>query len=189
MPSHSRYHGEKRVRGIILFDVLVSSAILSIAILSTLTMIPSTAKLEANIAARERASAYLAQTWEEVYASSVHDGFARYNDLSDDDPDGPGTAIRSAFDVPGFDPVEAGGQVARIEFPTYVGDSESGVLVDETEVDEGLGMPRDLNGDGTLSPDVPLEEIKILPARIVLEWRGVGGRQRLEAIVIMGGGS
>jgi hypothetical protein len=177
------------MRGVALFDVLVSVSVLSIAILGLLTTIPGTANLEANIAARERVFTYLSQTWEELYSSSVHDGFARYNDLDDDDPEGPGTAIGSSFDVPEYEPVEPGGRVARIEFPPYVVDSDAGVLVDETRVDKGLGMPRDLNGDGVLSPTVPLEEIRILPARIVMEWRGAGGRQRVEAIVILGGGS
>lgn len=90
--------------------------------------------------------------------------FALYNDDPADDPGGPGTAPGSGFDVPGLVAPPGSATVGRVQFPS------PGPALRESADDEGLGMPRDLDGDGQVDGNDHSGDYIILPVRIRLEW-------------------
>jgi hypothetical protein len=91
----------------------------------------------------------------------------------------------AGFEVAGLDPRDgdADGLCGRIEFPTL--DVGAGPELREDVGDPGLGMPRDLDGDGVWPEAGPIADYVVLPVRVVVEWRGVSGdRQvRLETML------
>ena len=51
----------------------------------------------------------------------------------------------------------------------------------EDVADAGLGMPRDLDGDGFVEPGVNVAgEYVVLPVRVLIEWRGVSGDRSVQ---------
>jgi len=50
----------------------------------------------------------------------------------------------------------------------------------EDVVDNALGMPRDLNGDGVVDTNDHSLDYRLLPVRIRFDWTGKGGRSTLE---------
>lgn len=130
--------------------------------------------------------------------------FALYNPDDLDDPGGPATAPGSTFVVPGLEPVEgAGGQHGTIEMPLMLveipppppeeegeegrGGEGGGELaaaestfewqLREDFVDEELGMPRDLNGDNVIDAEDHSEDYVVLPVRVRMSWKGLGGNR------------
>ena len=107
--------------------------------------------------------------------------YIRFNSDSEDDPDEgekPGSSFEVAsLQVRGDDP---DGLVGRIEFP----EEAPGILV-ESITDESLGMPMDLNGDGQIDDENRSEDFQLLPVRIIIEWQGMEGLERLEYHTIL----
>lgn len=177
----------EKSRGVILYDVLIGTAVLGIAVMGVLATIPSTNQLEHNLSARETGHAELQQVWEDLYSLGAAEAFARYNAYDSDDPDGPGTAEGPTFNVHGLSPLTSHPAVGRIEFPPHTQLVPGGpIYIAENTVDEVLGMPRDLDGDGTVSSGVEASRIGLLPARIVMEWQGAGGEQVLQGVLFLG---
>jgi hypothetical protein len=59
---------------------------------------------------------------------------------------------------------------ASIEFP-----GNTGAVLREDAVDAELGMPRDLDGDGTVDTDDHAGDYLVLPVRVRVTWDGVSG--------------
>jgi type II secretory pathway pseudopilin PulG len=107
--------------------------------------------------------------------------FALYNDDPNDDPDGPGTAPGPGFAVEGLSPVEGDpdGLVGEVVFPTVSG--AGGGLELREDLDEPLlGMPRDLDGDGSVDDDDHSGDYRILPVCVRLRWSVGSGERTLE---------
>ena len=106
--------------------------------------------------------------------------FRLYNDYPDDDPDEPGTAPGAGFAVAGLDPTDddADGLVGEIRFPTLPG--VAGPELREDVVDEALGMPRDLDGDGLPGAGDKKGTYRLLPVEVTLRWKGKTGVRSLQ---------
>lgn len=96
--------------------------------------------------------------------------FALYNDTPLDDPGGVGTAPGSCFSVADLAPTSAGACTGRITFPTFKSQLREDI------VDENLGTPRDLNGDGVVDEADHAADFIILPVRVTLEWAPQAGK-------------
>ncbi|HEX6885421.1 MAG TPA: prepilin-type N-terminal cleavage/methylation domain-containing protein [Planctomycetota bacterium] len=107
--------------------------------------------------------------------------FRLYNDYPDDDPNGPGTAPGAGFAVAGLEPTDddPDGLVGEIRFPTVPG--PAGPQLREDVVDDALGMPRDLDGDG-LPPDAldKKDTYRLLPVELTLRWKGKTGVRSIQ---------
>lgn len=117
-------------------------------------------------------------TIETVQMTTFSQIFATYNESAADDPDGPGTAPGSAFEVAGLTVRggDADGMAGRIVFPVIVADPPE--VLRETAVDPRLGMPRDLTGEGLLDGDDHALDYRLLPVLVVVEWTSAAGSDR-----------
>ena len=98
-----------------------------------------------------------------------------YNEDPADDPDGAGTAQGRRFAVVNLEPQPGQTFVGTVLMPF----NEAGELR-EDHVDEMLGMPRDLNGDGVIDSENHIDDFIVLPIGVRLEWNGAIGDRTLE---------
>lgn len=106
--------------------------------------------------------------------------FVRYNADPNDDPGSPGSAPGNGFAVGGLDALDLDpdGLVGEIIFPTVT--VAGGIELREDVLDESLGMPRDLDGDGSLDGDDHSRDYRILPVAVRLRWNGFSGERAME---------
>ncbi len=117
---------------------------------------------------------------EKMQATPFASVYATYNANPADDPGGAGTAPGAAFAVPGMthQDNDADGLVGDIVFPEV---TVGGVTtLSESVVDARWGMPRDLDGDGVITARALPGAYMILPVRVRIYWRGVGGNRSIE---------
>lgn len=123
-------------------------------------------------------------TLEQIKGEVFSEAFVRFNRDTTDDP-ALGSSPGAAFAVPGLNvrPNDPDGMVGEIIFP---GD---GFVIREDFVDRGLGMPRDLTGDGPWDNlDHDETDVIVLPVRVRIEWRGRSGDQVLDLVTTLGEG-
>ena len=111
---------------------------------------------------------------EEIHGEEFRQAFFAYNAAAGDYAGG-GVEFGPGFPVQGLDllPGDADGLAGRIEFPTTLDGGGVELLVENIN-DPGLGMPRDLDGDGIDADDHSLD-YELLPVRVIVEWNGVRG--------------
>lgn len=155
-------------QGMTVIELLVTMTILATALHMTAAALINTGRVEPKQREASLALDAARDLSELLRSEDPARLFARYNDDPDDDPDGPGTAPGGHFAVKGLDPREddADGFVGRVEFPTL------GSELREDLEDRDLGLPRDLDLDGTIDDLDHGTNYRVLPYRLVLEWRG-----------------
>jgi len=159
--------------GFTVVEVTLAAGVLVIGVLGMAASMASSLKLvEVN---RETVQAHEAarQTIEAMQATTFEDIVASYNSDTADDPNGPGTAPGSQFAIPGLNAPGASVGLIRLPIP------EGADYLSEALVDPDLGMPRDLNGDGVITPGPMPGNYLVLPVRVETAWQGVGGVRRL----------
>lgn len=166
--------------GFTIVEVMVAVTVLVIAVVGIVgSMLSSMALNRVN---RETAIAQQAarRVMEEVSGVPFRDAFVMYNTLAGDDAGSELPERGPGFVVNGLDVqlADADGMCGRIEFPV-VDDGMGSVRLREDVVDGGLGMPADLNGDGDAVDDVT-PDYRLLPVRVLVEWRGVSGNRSIE---------
>lgn len=170
--------------GFTLVEVALSTAVLVVAVLATLGSITASALLVEST--RETTGATLgAQAMVEALRSvPLEEVFASFNDTPLDDPGGPGTAPGGGFVVGRLAPCagDPDGLPGRIVLPVGARPDE----LREDHVDPGLGMPRDLNGDGTIDGAPHESDYRVLPVRVRVEWAGAGGARVVEVETVLG---
>ncbi len=121
---------------------------------------------------------------EQLRATPHDEVFATYDADPVNDPNGPGTAPGSHFDVEGLSAQEgdADGRVGRIVLPVI------GSELREDLVDAALGFPRDINGDGVVDNLDHSTDYTLLPLAIELAWQA-NGRDRTETFYLVLGDS
>lgn len=177
MRSHMLLRSRRRTHsGFTLVEMAVVMAILTVAIAMLAQTLAAASRLEP-IAEESTLAAEAARTqFERMRAVPTSELVARYDADPSNDPLGPGTAPGATFSVEGLAALSAAGVVGRIEFPTVVG------VVSEESDDLELGMPRDLDGDGTVEAGDRASDWVILPVRIRLEWASQTGRGERRSI-------
>jgi prepilin-type N-terminal cleavage/methylation domain-containing protein len=179
--ARARRRRERLPEGFTLVELIVAVVVLAIAIGGISSSMVSSMALNrvngetaiAQQAARGALEALGGVPFDEIWAV--------YNaDPADDG--GLSLAARGPnFAVPGLDPQDADidGMCGRIEFPAvWVG---VGQELREDVVDAGLGVPRDLDGDGAWPEAVNVAPgYVLLPVRVWVEWRGVSGDRSVQ---------
>jgi type II secretory pathway pseudopilin PulG len=133
--------------------------------------------------------------------------FRDFNEDPKDDPGGNATGPGRYFDVPGLEPLDdaPGGKVGHVVFPSMAvqvaapsggGGKKGGVTVGAPPVtqyqlredvdDEGLGMPRDLNGNNVIDTANHSSDYLVLPVRVRIEWKSNTGARKFEIVTQLG---
>lgn len=153
--------------GFSLVEMMLVMVVLTVAVSMLSGLVASTASMGPlqlqNALASEAARAQL----ELMRTEPPGRVFALFNDIPGDDPEGPGTAPGSSFFVPGLSSRldDADGLCGRVRFPTLEG------RLNESVADASLGMPRDLDFDGTLETQPVDTTYRILPIEVLIEWQ------------------
>jgi prepilin-type N-terminal cleavage/methylation domain-containing protein len=156
-------------RGFSLVEVVLVLAILSVSASMYAQTVASSRRLDPigleNAIAAEAARIAI----ERLRAQPVEDLLALYDADPANDPGGPGTAPGPFFEVAGLAPLADGGPVGRYEFPLVDGELR------EDAVDDLLGLPRDLDGDGAVDGQDHRDDWLLLPFRVRIVWTPQGG--------------
>lgn len=164
-------------RGFTLVELAVVVAILCVSVaLFAQTMLAS-ANMDP-VAEETRIAAEAARIeLEEMRALPFAQIFPSYDESAANDPGGAGSAPGAWFAVPGLVPPPGATAVGHVSFPV------AGGLLVENIVDDDLGLPRDLNGDGLVDALDHSGDAIVLPVRVVLEWSSKSGRQGKRRLV------
>jgi hypothetical protein len=179
-----RGRARRRTRaGLTILEVVIGVALLVTGVLGYLHVVAEAmATAEAN-AERALATEAARQRIEEMKSRPLGQVLALFDDDPANDPGGAGTAPGGTFTVPGLaartDAVD--GAVGRTLFPL------AGAALREDIVDLGLGMPRDLDGDGVVDALDKSGDYVLLPVRVRVEWRGAAGNAFVELRTVLGG--
>lgn len=176
MKLHSPLSTDPQRTGMTLVEVMVALVILTVStfmLSSTITAAVAHSEIK-----RERALAVEAamNTLEAMRAHPFSDLHALYNDDPADDPDGAGTGQGMHFVAQGLEVLDddVDGFCGRVMLP-----SSTFELFENVE-NLDLGMPRDLDGDLQIDEDDHALDYMILPVKVLIEWRGAGGRRVFE---------
>ena len=155
-------------RGTTLLDVTIAAAVLAIAITSLMSLIVSSITLSRVNHETSIAHEAARRAIEEIQGTEFADIVAVWTANPD-------------FDVRGLTPqaADADGMVGAISFPMVAGQLREDV------VDAGLGMPRDLDGDGAVDAADHSDDYAVLPVRVRLSWRGVSGDRAVDLTTIL----
>ncbi len=164
-------------------EVLIAMSVLVIAMLAGVTTLTSTSVLSQ--ASDETSQAVFATqgAMEALKAAEFESVIQRFNDDPSDDPAGPGTAPGAHFAVAGLSPQEGDpeGMVGRIMLPL----DSAGRLIENQDLPE-FGLPRDLNGDGSIDGSDHRTDCILLPVLVRIEWTGRSGARSIEFGTILG---
>lgn len=155
-------------RGTTLLDVTIAAAVLAIAITSLMSLIVASITLSRVNHETSIAHEAARRAIEELQGTDFSDIVAVWS-------------ANPNFDVRGLTPqaADADGMVGAISFPTVAGELREDV------VDAGLGMPRDLDGDGAIDAADHTGDYAVLPVRVRLSWRGVSGDRNVDLTTIL----
>lgn len=159
-------------RGFGLIETLVASAVLAIALLALLSVAGHGMRLDSVNRETALAADAARMQFETLRAVPLMFTFARFNADPTDDPDGPDTGEGTGFVVTGAD--HGLGLQGEILFPV----SETGELREDLDIPE-MGMPCDLNGDGTIDNLDHRDDYLILPVTVRVWWRGRSGEREM----------
>lgn len=174
-----------RRRGFTIVEVCVSTCVLAIAVSGMIgSLVAATAlrRVTSESAVAERAAARVV---EQIHGRAFAEVFRAYNGWAGDDAGlVPGPAA-AAFAVQGLDPQpgDADGMCGEIVFPSL--DVLGTLELREDVIDATLGMPRDLNLDGTIDDLNHAADHLVLPVRVRIRWRGVSGDRQLDVETIL----
>jgi len=192
----------QREQGLTLVELVVAMAILAIAILALVSSITSSGQIQQNT--RERVIAYNAarEIIEKMRVYAVGEVYSRYNSKTSDDTFFTGVHPGNTFHVPrlaapktvpatwsntateAWSATTIGGVLQLDTFGNAIGNDGYGLVtfpetanvLREDYVDSAMGMPKDLNRDGLVTTADVSQSYKILPVKITVTWRGIGGK-------------
>ena len=187
--------------GLTLIEVMIAISIMSIALFGLLAAMFSSSRLiEANKeemlatnAARQIMARLKDEPFDQVFASMggadaqgiVQSEFDEYTEQTGETTDTyDQSQLSNTFYVDGMNTSD-GDPVGTIYFPT--GQTVSGEygLLEYLPYGE-IGMPRDLNGDGTIDQADHSDDYMILPVMVEVRWEGVLGERSIQLFTILG---
>jgi hypothetical protein len=177
-------HPARRDSGFTAVEVIVTGAVLAVgacALVAALVNAMTLASVNRETAVATQAAREIVERLHGIQPCLV---FRSFNKNPDDDPDGPYTAPGPDFRFDsGTTARTYGALTAEIIFPA----DELGLLRESVSSPE-FGMPRDLNGDGTIDGNDHSGDYVILPVRVRISWSGVSGRRSVETSTLLGDG-
>lgn len=171
--------------GFSLVEVSVAMAVTVVALTALVSSLLASARLHRTSHETALAQRAAAQMLERLQGAPFEEVFAAYNTAAGDDGALTVAAPGADFAVERLDPLvaDADGMCGAVEFPTAVAGGFEELR--EDVVDAALGMPRDLNLDGATDALDHAGDYRLLPVRIVVEWRGVDGQRRIQLETVL----
>jgi hypothetical protein len=115
---------------------------------------------------------------EDLHAEDFFEIFALYNMNPDDDPGGPATGPGSFFPVLGLERPDGRPEVGQFIFPAVTPEPTSTHCELREDVENRkLGMPRDLDVDGSVDDADHAADYCVLPFAVEVEWEGRCGKR------------
>jgi prepilin-type N-terminal cleavage/methylation domain-containing protein len=177
----SRSNTEPR-SGFTLLELLIGTAILATAACGLIASFTVSFAYEGSNRETTRATEIARRVVERMHGLPLRDVFASFNSDALDDPDGPGSAPGPRFPMgPGDSDSGLGSFVVVVEFPVTPGTGE----LREDLTNPRLGMPRDLDLDGTLDSEDHSTDYRVLPTKVRVEWRGATGARSYEVATVL----
>ena len=158
--------------GLGLIEILIASTILSIALLGLLGVVGQSMRLDAVNRETALASGAARMQFEKIRSVPLMYSFARFNASGADDPLGPDTAEGPRLVL------ESSQYGLGLEGEVFFPVSEAGELREDLNIPE-MGMPCDLNGDGTIDDLDHRDDYLILPVTVRLWWQGRSGAREV----------
>lgn len=166
----------QRQSGFSLLEVMISLTIIAIALALLVSSMLALTHSRRQSNERHQVATVMSralETLESMGPTNAYTGYAPAPDGTPFPSDGAGNA--DSFDIDGLQGIAAGiGATIQVSF-----------VVDETENDPELGLPRDLDGDGEINntnvaalDDDGEVQATILPVRLSANWRSFNGQNR-----------
>lgn len=170
--AHTRRATARR-RGFTLLELMLAMVVLTLAVGMLATSVGSMGSIGSQQSERAHASEAARTVLERMRDVPFEDIFATYNANPADDPDGEETAPGCHFSAGDLEaPLDdEDGFVGYVYFP---GD---GLELREDTSHEKLGLPRDLDLDGTVESVDIASDYRLLPVEIRVEWISRGARR------------
>lgn len=172
--------------GFTLVELAIGITILLVGVLGFAQTLVSLEKTQARTRESGRAAQAARAMLERIQAEAFPEAFRRFNQDPGDDPGGVGSAPGANFAVEGLSAQadDADGLPDEVFFPRTPGFPGE---LRESVVDEALGMPRDLNGDGNVHATASYAtDYRLLPVRVRVAWVGSAGPAAVELRTVLG---
>jgi len=172
--SHSGNRPVSSRSGISLLELLLVAGILTVALGEFTRTLVSVARLDPINRDSAKVKDQALSVFETMRSLTFEELVVRYNAIDADNPV-LGPSPGQQFDVPLLQAqgADVDGRVGRVTLPMI------GNAVREDYIDEAMGMPRDLNGDGMIDALDHSADYMILPVRLDIAWMGQGGDRAL----------
>jgi len=175
-PGRARHRSRRA--GLSILEITIAIALLTVALCGITGSIVASDRIQNVNRESALAEEGVRQMLETLHGVPFTNLFAMYNSSAADNPVGV-TCPGPNFTVAGLRaaPGDADGRPGEIIFPTA---TVGGVLqLRENVVVTGLGMPRDLNGDGFTDGANHAADYRLLPVRVQVRWDGASGVRTL----------
>jgi prepilin-type N-terminal cleavage/methylation domain-containing protein len=172
-------------RGFTLLEVLITISAMLIAALGFSQALVSAMRAEEMTREQSQATEAARAKIEELRQVNFRDVFRQYNDFTDDDLAGPGTAPGAHFDVRGLTamPADVDGLSGEVLFPVFP--AAPGALREDAVVPE-LNCPRNLDGVPGIDANDHNIDYLLLPVLVRIRWQGVVGPSEIVLRTILG---
>lgn len=159
--------------GFTLLELMLAMVVLTLAVSMLATSMGSLGSIGSQQSERAQASEAARTVLERMRDVPFDEIFARYNNEPTDDPEGEGTAPGCHFSAGELEiwDTDSDGFVGYVYFPG------NGLELREDASHEKLGLPRDLNLDGTIETEDVSENYRLLPVEVRVEWTSRGARR------------
>jgi hypothetical protein len=178
-----RETGDRRDEaGLTLIELLIAGAFVALAACGLSAVLVGSMAMGAVNKETAQARAAAQQMLEQLHNIPAGDVYATFNQITSDDPYGTGSAPGSVFSVrtkPSA--IQVSNMIGEVLFPDI---SHLGELREDT-VDPLLGMPRDLNGDGSIDTGNHAGDYMYLPVRVRITWSGIAGERSFEVCSVL----
>jgi len=172
MPLQGTRAGARR--GLTLLELVCSITVLALGISGLARVTLGLQRAGSVSRETELATQAARATLERIQAEAFAQAFRSFNATGADDPGGANTAPGANFAVAGLRPLpsDADGLPGEIVFPSAAG--QPGVL-SETVADARLGMPQDLDGNGSVDALNHATDYELLPVLVRVRWQSGDG--------------
>jgi prepilin-type N-terminal cleavage/methylation domain-containing protein len=172
-PFVQSHRAATRRSGFTLLELTLAMVVLTLAAGMLATSMGSVGSIGSAQSERAIASEAARTILERMRNVPFNELFATYNANPADDPDGEGTAPGCHFAAGELEPWgnDQDGSVGFVYFPG------NGTELREDSTHEKLGLPRDLDLDGTVGAEDVSESYRLLPVEVRVEWTSRGARR------------